>query len=347
MSAKGPEDLFFHGLGGVSEDTPAPSGSKEDAHIDAVETAEAEGLDKTAQQVNRPVSKSNLFSHPEAHPFVLDMALLKTFQLDWLKWDPDTLFSEIRETFSTSVADVNRMKILATMTLHVVDAFWEQWDVFENTILALNGVIPRIGHMQPPDAALLMAGVDIVASIREEEYSDEVSRYTAACLLNEGVTYAPKPLEFCQQYVSQPRYHCTHCGKKGSALPPFDGRCDSCSRRFEDHPFNFKPAEDAKDDKKDVEYSLTYDPSSVKKRYEELVSLHPSKVRIQETADDIESARLIIATDYMSLRRRQRDRQLSQIKNWMVTHWRSTPPCTPHLVTRPRRLLSLSRSEVP
>lgn len=321
MSRKGPEDLFFQGLGGVLQEAP-PSADPdaENAEIDAIETESAGELDKTAQQVNRPVSKNNLFSHPEAHPFVLDMALIKTFQLDWFMWEPDTLFQEIRQTFNTSVADVNRMKILAAMTLHVVDSFWEQWEVFENTILALNGIIPRIGYIQPPDVAHLMAGVDIANSIRKEEFSDEVCRYTAACFMDDQVSYAPEPLDYARMYLAQPKYICGHCGKKGSALPPFNGQCASCSRTFaDDHPFNFKPAEDAKDSS-DVRFELTLSPDATKKRYEELLSMPPSQVEIDETADDIEAAKLVVATDYMTFRRRQRDRQLVEIKDWMAGH---------------------------
>lgn len=308
MGTKESEDVFFQGLGGVLGEEPRLEEVPEPV----------EEIEKGAGVDSRPVTRSNLFSHPEAHPFVLDMALLKAFQLDWFSWEPDTIFEEIQKTFNTSIADVNRVKILACMTLHVVDSFWEQWEVFENTILALNGIIPRIGYMQPPDVPLLMVGVDIANSIRKEEYSDEVSRYAAACFLHEHISYAPKPLEFAQEYVSMPKYRCNHCTKQGSALPPFNGRCDSCSRKFEDHPFNFKPAEDAKDDPKDVVYSLTYDPGPTKKRFEELVALPPDQVQIDETADDIEAARLIIATDYMSFRQQQRDKQFSQIKDWMA-----------------------------
>src|SRR5436190_15562058 len=91
----------------------------------------------------RRLSSKSLFSHPDAHPVVLDFALLKTFQFDWLSWLPDTLFSEIESTFGGSIAEVNRIKILATQTLHVTDLYWEHWDIFEKTIMALNGVVPR------------------------------------------------------------------------------------------------------------------------------------------------------------------------------------------------------------
>ena len=107
------------------------------------------------------------------------------------------------------------------------------------------------------------------------------------------------------------------CGKEGSALPPFNGHCDSCSRKFEDHPFNFKPAEDSKDDPSKLEYFTILNPESVKNRFEELVNLPANEMKISEVPDDIESAKLIAAVDYMEFRRSQRDRQLFEIKDWM------------------------------
>jgi hypothetical protein len=304
---KRPDEVFFEGLGAISERQQV-----EEASQDPMQ-------EKTAQQALRAVTKSNLFSHPEAHAFVLDLALLKVFQLEWLTWSPDTLFTEIQKTFSTSIADINRVKIMTTMTLHVTDVFWYQWEVFEKGILALNGIIPRTNLVQPPDVPILMAGVDIVNSIREEEFSEEVARYAAACFMHDEVGYAPEPLDFCQKYLSQPRYKCKECGKNGSALPPFDGRCDSCSRKFDgNHPFDFKPAEDAKDKPEDVEYYQVIDPEPTRKRFDELVKLPAEKVKIEEVAEDIEAAKLISAVDYMEFRRGQRDRQLSEIKDWMV-----------------------------
>lgn len=301
MASKRPEEVFFEGL---AEVTKVP--------LDEIST------EKTAQQALRPVSRSNLFSHPETHPFVLDVALLKAFKLEWFEWEQETLFSEIEQTFNTSVADINKVKILAAMTVHVTDVFWDQWEIFENVILAFNGIVPRPRYMQPPDVAALMAGVDIVNSIRKEEFSDEVGRYAAACFLNDEISYAPPPLDFCQPYLSRYRYKCTHCGNHGDAFPPFDGRCDSCSRKFEDaHPLNFRPDANAKDDPEDVEYYIVLDPVPTKRRYEEMMRTPADQIRIDETADDIEAAKLIAATDYMNFRQQQRDKQLTQIKDWM------------------------------
>lgn len=311
MLAKTPEDLFYEGLLGLKL-------RKEAEAVPSVKEPAPESEDKTQQLIFRQVSKSNLFSHPEAHPYVLDLALIKTFNLEWFEWEPDTVFQEIKTTFNTSIADINRVKIMATMTLHIIDTAWEHWEVFESTIQALNGVIPNPSYMNPCDVPFLMAGVDIINDIRKEEFNDEIGRYVAACFMNEEVSYAPPPLDFSQPYLSQLRYRCAHCGKHGSALPPFNGHCDSCSAKFQhEHPFNFKSANWAKDDTGDIHYYMELDFQDTKKRFDELVGLPANKISIQETPTDIETAKLISAHDYMELRRKQKNQQLTDLKTWL------------------------------
>ncbi len=329
---KTPEDLFYEGLTGAKlhqtvalSDIPSVQWEEQDSLEKLGEEPPAPSPEPTSpeklnQLVFRQVSKSNLFSHPEAHPYVLDLALLKTFGVEWFQWEPETLFQEIKLTFNSSIADINRVKIMATMTLHIIDAAWEHWEVFENTIQALNGAIPRPYQMQPCDVPFLMAGVDIINDIRKEEFNDEIGRYVAACFLNDEISYAPPPLDFAQPYLSEPRYHCSHCGKHGSALPPFNGRCDSCSFKFEnEHPFNFKGADWAKDDPEAVSYYLKIDFKETKARFEELRDLPAGRLDVKETPEDIEAVRLVLASDYMELRRKQKNQQLTDLKDWLVT----------------------------
>ncbi len=209
---------------------------------------------------------------------------------------------------------------MATRTLHIIDAAWEHWEIFEKTIHAVNGVIALPGYMQPCDVPFLMAGVDIINEIRKEDFSDEIGRYVAACFLNDEISYAPPPLEFAQPFLSQPRYHCKHCSNQGDALPPFNGRCDSCSAKFEDgHPFNFKSADWAKDNVDDISYFLKVEFRDTKERFEEWLDKPASEIKVNEVARDIEAAKLISAVDYKNLRRKQKNQQLTDLKDWLVT----------------------------
>lgn len=270
----------------------------------------------------RPVTAQQLFMNPNAHPVVLDMALLKKFQVDWVGWMADTLFWEIEREFKTSITLANRVKIMAAKTLHVVDAYWDHWEVFEKVIAGLNGIIPQVEVMQPPNLASLCAGVDITNSIRQETFGDEVKRYCAAVFMNEGATYAPPPLDFCQEYISQPTYRCKDCDNTGSALPQFDGHCPVCTQKFEqDKALSLKPDPDMKDKTRgaNLEYSLTFDPQQTKARFEELSKMTPEAVSnaIREVPEDIEAARLIVATDFMHYRTKQLKEQLESLRGWL------------------------------
>ena len=303
---KRPDEIFFEGLVGTKEaqqklgmpmsDTPAPA--------------------------PRSLTSKSLFSHPDAHPVALDVALLKNFQLDWFTWLPETLFSEIEQTFKTSIAEVNRLKIMATKTLHVVDSFWDHWEIFEKTIQALNGVPPRLDVMQPPDLPFLFAGIDMVNQIRKETFNEEVGRYCAALFLHENVHYAPEPLSFCQPYITQPIYHCKDCDKTASALPPFDGLCTSCAGHF-DKPktLDFKPDQELLDKGfgRNITLGVTIDPRPVQRRFETLDAAPPDKLlsMIGETSEDIQAAKLITAVDFKNFRSRQLKEQLESLRSWL------------------------------
>lgn len=309
MSEKRPDEVFFEGLMGPQSEKVA-------------ETQPAPPEKKTVEPQSKPVTSKNLFSHPEAHPLVLDLGLFKTFGVEWLSWLPETLFSEIEQTCKTSVAEVNKLKILAAKTTHVCDAFWEEWEIFEKTVLALNGIIPNVTVMQPPDLPTLLTGVTIANSLREETFNEEVSRYCAAIFLHENVHYAPEPMAFCQSYVTQPVYHCQDCDKQGSALPPFDGLCSSCAEHYaHDRPFAFKPNEEAlkRGAGRNLMLAKTYDPAPIEVRFKELDALSSEDLpkNIREVSDDVQAAKLIIATDFVRYRSRQLVEQLSSLKSWL------------------------------
>ncbi len=301
------EDDFYRGLVGEEKEAAVPA--------PAVQAP-------TSEPPLKQVTSKNLFSNPDTHPVVLDFALLRQFQFGWFSWLPETLFHEIEQTFKTSIAEVNRLKILAVQSMHVTDSFWEQWEIFEKTLNALNGTVPRLDVMQPPDVSFLLSGVDMANAIRKEEFSDEVGRYVAGCLLFENVTYAPPPLDFAKDFLAQPFYVCQDCGKKGSALPPFDGYCDSCSGKFlGEHPFALKPdpVRVAQGFGKNLKMGVTYDPEPVKKRFEELDSMPADKVAgaIREVPEDIEAAKLIVATDYQRHQNQQLQEQLTALGSWL------------------------------
>lgn len=305
---RSPEDIFAEGLmEKKAEEIPPPPPSPTPA--------------PAQPPVLRAPTPRSIFGHPDAHALALDLVLLKHFELEWLTWLPDTLFYEIEKTFDgQSIAEGNKLKILAAQTLHVTDAAWEEWEIFEKVVWALNGMVPRTDTIQPPDLPLLFAGVDIQNSIRQETYGEEVARYCAAVFLIENVHYAPEPLSFCQQYITQPTFKCRDCGQVGSALPPFDGMCWSCGGHFDsEHPFSFKPDQEAlkRGHGRNLEMGVTYESDQVKKRFDELNKLHEPGPHIQETSEDIQAAKLITAVDFLKHRSQQLAEQLTSLRSWL------------------------------
>jgi hypothetical protein len=270
----------------------------------------------------KTLTSRSVFSHPEAHPYALDLVLLKNFQMDWFTWLPDTLFHEIQQTFGGSLAEVNKLKIMAVQTLHVVDTFWEEWEIFEKTLWALNGQVPIVGSIQPPDLPVLFAGVDTANQVRKENFNEEVSRYCAAVFLHENVFYAPEPLSFCQDYLSDPFYVCGDCEKKSSALPPFDGMCSSCGGHYDsEHPFRFQPDPDAvrRGAGKNLKMDRTYNPDPIKARFDQFNAMAGDQLKaaLQETMEDIQAAKLITAVDFMQFRETQLNEQLVSLRSWL------------------------------
>jgi rubrerythrin len=248
------------------------------------------------------------------------MGLLEEFGPDWFEWEPETLKSEILTSFkASSVSEHNWQKIQAVRALTRTVGFWEEWHIFEKIVQALNNNVPRFDIAQRCTMAQLMAGVSIANTVRKEIYGDEIRRYISACAIDEGVTYLPEPLSFAQEVLSEPRYRCTVCGT--DALDDNEGRCDFCSARFQDgKPLNFKPSEHVPDDAgTKVTRYLKRDPARVEAKFKELKLKDRHEMDLDdESAVDVQVAKLVVAYDYMRLREKQMVQQLEELRSWMA-----------------------------
>jgi hypothetical protein len=305
-----PELDLFERLKGVANVKPtAPSEG----------SAMEEELKKLDPDPSTPLSIRNLFTHHDVHPVVLDFALLKAFGPEWFGWDTTTVFQEIKRVFSSQISEHSRAKIQAVKTLHLVETPWTSWQVFEKIIQALNNNIPRWELMQAPTLEQLYAGIDIMDEIRREEFEDEVKQYMAAAVLNEDVFFVPPPLDFIQLEVSQPHYVCLDCGNQDSALFS-DGTCDTCTRKYApENGLSFRPDPDVLESGKgkNLKLVLKFDPSPVEARWNQVSHMASKDVDLQENQVDIQVAKLLVARDYMNIRRRQLAEQLIALKSWL------------------------------
>ena len=187
---------------GTSEETPKTIAQIAAKPLDAGATRMVEGssADKPeradVQPVRRAPGSMNLFQHPDAHPFAIDVALLKEYGPIWMDWDPRVLEKKILTDFKTqSISDLNIDKIQAIKTLHLVDTFWSEWLVFVPCAMALAGVHADFRVLHAPTVPQAMIAVDIAAKLRSDlPYSLEVKTFLAVIHLHDGMLVPIEPL---------------------------------------------------------------------------------------------------------------------------------------------------------
>lgn len=163
---------------------------------------EAEEVSHDEQASVHPVpapstlTAKSIFRHPDAHPIVLDLLLLKKYGIDWFLWEPETVEHLLTEDGSP-ISEVNFAKIQACKTLHVADSYWRQWEVFLWCTMGLNGILPDFVVMQIPTLAQCLVSVDIARRIRQDvQWSTEMRAYLEVVYRFEDVHVPLVPLEF-------------------------------------------------------------------------------------------------------------------------------------------------------
>jgi hypothetical protein len=277
--------------------------------------------------VGAPVTLRTLFTHHDSHPVVLALALIKVFGAHWFEWEIETVWQEVRRIFKTEISEHARVKIQTIKTLYASDLPWQTWQVFEKIVQGLNNNIPRWEVMQAPTIEQLYVAVDIMKELREAPFGDEVRRYIAASMLHDEVCFAPPPLDFVQTEITHPVLVCLDCGNRESDYHD-DMICSVCSRRyspeqglsFEPHPDEMgKVGDNGKKKGTHTQVEPTYDDAPARARWEQIGHMSLEEAPIEETNADIQVWKLLIARDYMNVRRRQLVEQLTSLKSWLGT----------------------------
>jgi hypothetical protein len=171
--------------------------SEVDDQTDSVETTEHEDDEKKAE-ASPPLPHINLFQHPDSHPAVLDLLLLRKYGPEWMLWEPETLQFRIPQDFhTTEVSDLNLSKIQAMKTLHLSDTPWQRWEVFVWCTMPLNGIFPDFEVMQVPSVPQSLVAIDIFNKVRRDvAWSDELKVYLGVVWHHDGVFCPIDPADF-------------------------------------------------------------------------------------------------------------------------------------------------------
>jgi len=174
-----------------------------------------------------PFTKKSTFTDRRSHPLLLDLVMIKEFGPDYLSWEPETCWEEINRTFSVTASELNKSKIQAIRTCHVSDRPYGAWEIFEKMAVCFSGSIPKFDLIQKPTPHACGVALEILSHIKDKKPSDEVMKYVAAVLLDQGICYGPGPLKACNKYLAS--YVGTDLQKRvakavtSGATPDFNG----------------------------------------------------------------------------------------------------------------------------
>lgn len=197
------EEALFQMLQRVSVEDADRSGIGKAAPADEPTSVLEEGGKDKQVSVTHPgtsgvVNLKNLFQHRLSHPIALDLMLLHKYGHLWLTWEPETLQMHLAEDFGGS-SDLCVSKIMAVKTLHLVDSFWEQWEVFGWCAMPFNDMFPDFDMMQVPTVAQCAVAVDVAGRIRGDvPWSNEVKLYLEAVHKHDDIYVTQPPLDFIQ-----------------------------------------------------------------------------------------------------------------------------------------------------
>lgn len=143
------------------------------------------------------VTAKNLWHHPDTHPVILDVVLLKKYGPEWLGWETETLRRLIPQDFKSNLSELNISKMNAIKTLHLVDTYWEDWEVFLWCSMALNGIFPDFEVLQAPTVAQCLVSVDIANHLRDDmPWGAEVKTFIEVCFRHESLFVRIEPINF-------------------------------------------------------------------------------------------------------------------------------------------------------
>lgn len=175
-----------------------------------------------------PKTPKQAFSHRDTHPLVLNLLMISEFGPNYLGWEPETCWHEIKQTFGGNISEVNRNKLQAIRTAHTTDAPYKRWEMFDLVCAGLVGSGPRFDLIQKPSPHRASFALDVLSQVKEDvPFSDEVHKYCSAAMLDYGMVYGPGALEPCNKHIAPFVGSAQNRVRKAfnsSTTPTFDGQ---------------------------------------------------------------------------------------------------------------------------
>jgi hypothetical protein len=132
------------------------------------------------------------YTDPTSPPMPIYDELLSHLGQQWLIWEPETVWDELRERFGDlHMPDGTKDKILAGQLMATTNVPWSDWHPFLGCCLAING-IPVGEDFSPCSPSQLAYGITILRRMKPGlEFDSEPRNMTAAMLASEGLVWVP------------------------------------------------------------------------------------------------------------------------------------------------------------
>lgn len=143
-----------------------------------------------------PLTKTNLYQHPLAHPLALTLGVIYQYGPECLLWEPETLRFFTQDELGP-MSDLNSHKIQACISMLRNNAFWNRWEVFTVCTMPLNDIPPDFEVQQVPTVADILVSVEIAKALRDDvEFNSEVRTFMEKVYLFDGLFVHLAPVTF-------------------------------------------------------------------------------------------------------------------------------------------------------
>lgn len=176
-----------------------PEGTVDDFEIDEDPD---EDLDPGVPEV-----VTTTFTLTDLEPTTLLFILRHQFGKDWWQQDREALF-ELLRTIGQTVDEPDKDAIRALQLLHVDEAFWTEWEVFNWITQGLtDGQVDftnlPVLSLKDIMRSMLMAMIVAQSQKVEAHYSEETLSYIAATCVEHGLWALPFPMDVAQSRIQQ------------------------------------------------------------------------------------------------------------------------------------------------
>lgn len=145
--------------------------------------------------------KANLFDDEyDLEMVTLHAILLKEYGEEYTTWESETLKEAIVDDFK-ALGELTWQRIQAIRLLYTNTSCWEEWEVFENICVANLGEPVVFSQTQPPEPEDIAITIEMMKSVGNYEFHQDVIGYIASCCLFDGLWCLPSNLFIAQDAI--------------------------------------------------------------------------------------------------------------------------------------------------